>query len=449
MNATPAGRASNRYREGPIGPLFTYNGPATPNGHNTFGGYSNIIVVPQRFVLQIPATLDPARAAPILCAGVTTYSALRHWKVGRGQKVGVVGLGGLGHMAVMIAKALGARVHVFTTSPKKRGAAAALGADGFIVSTDSDAMAAQALTFDFILSTIPVKHDVNPYMACLRRDGVLTLVGALEQLEPGIDNGNIAMHRQSFAGSLIGGLPETQEVLEFCATEGIQPEIELIRLDQVNEAFERMKAGEVRFRHVIDMGTLDGETRVGTRRSARDRKRLRLGARRSARLGETQLGAAASRVPDPDSVSTADQQPRGSLDFRLTGQEEFFERRRIRHRRVERTEDADGGVERFERLFLNDGCDALADTAGTGVLMDDQHAVAVSGDGEDRVAIERRERAKVQHARLDAIERQRVGDSQGRVDVRTVRNDREMTAGTAQRRFADRHRTPDRWPAIA
>ena len=256
VNATPAGRASNRYCEGPIGPLFTYNGPATPNGHNTFGGYSNIIVVPQRFVLQIPATLDPARAAPILCAGVTTYSALRHWKVGRGQKVGVVGLGGLGHMAVMIAKALGARVHVFTTSPKKRGAAAALGADGFIVSTDNDAMAAQALTFDFILSTIPVKHDVNPYMACLRRDGVLTLVGALEQLEPGIDNGNVGMHRQSFAGSLIGGLPETQEVLEFCATEGIQPEIELIRLDQVNEAFERMKAGEVRFRHVIDMGTL-------------------------------------------------------------------------------------------------------------------------------------------------------------------------------------------------
>ena len=117
-------------------------------------------------------------------------------------------------------------------------------------------MVAQALTFDFILSTIPVKHDVNPYMACLRRDGVLTLVGALEQLEPGIDNGNVGMHRQSFAGSLIGGLPETQEVLEFCATEGIQPEIELIRLDQVNEAFERMKAGEVRFRHVIDMGIL-------------------------------------------------------------------------------------------------------------------------------------------------------------------------------------------------
>ena len=243
-----------QYCEGPIGPLFTYNGPATPNGHNTFGGYSNIIVVPQRFVLQIPATLDPARAAPILCAGVTTYSALRHWKVGRGQKVGVVGLGGLGHMAVMIAKALGAWVHVFTTSPKKRGAAAALGADGFIISTDNNAMAAQALTFDFMLSTIPVKHDVNPYMACLRRDGVLTLVGAPEQLEPGIDNGSVAMHRQSFAGSLIGGLPETQEVLEFCATEGIQPEIELIRLDQVNEAFERMKAGEVRFRHVIDMG---------------------------------------------------------------------------------------------------------------------------------------------------------------------------------------------------
>jgi alcohol dehydrogenase (NADP+) len=248
-----------QYCEGPLGPLFTYNGPATRNGHNTFGGYSNVIVVPQRFVLRIPTSLDPARAAPILCAGVTTYSPMRHWKVTRGQKVGIVGLGGLGHIAVMIAKALGARVHVFTTSPHKRGAAAALGADGFIVSTDRNAVAAQALTFDFILSTIPVAHDVNPYLACLRRDGVFTLVGALEQLEPGIDNGELAFHRQSVAGSLIGGLPETQEVLDFCAEHAIQPEIEMIRIDQIDEAFERMKAREVRFRHVIDMGTATGE----------------------------------------------------------------------------------------------------------------------------------------------------------------------------------------------
>jgi alcohol dehydrogenase (NADP+) len=245
-----------QYCEGPLGPLFTYNGPATPNGHNTFGGYSNVIVVPQRFVLRIPGALDPARAAPILCAGVTTYSALRHWKIDRGQKVGVVGLGGLGHMAVMIAKALGARVYVFTTSVKKRGAAAVLGADGFFVSTDRDAMESQERSFDFILSTIPVSHEVNPYLACLRRDGVFTVVGALGQLEQGLDTGELAFHRRGIAGSLIGGLPETQEVLEFCATNGIQPEIEIIRIDEVNEAFERMKAGEVRFRHVIDMGTL-------------------------------------------------------------------------------------------------------------------------------------------------------------------------------------------------
>jgi uncharacterized zinc-type alcohol dehydrogenase-like protein len=182
---------------------------------------------------------------------------LLHWKIERGQKVGVVGLGGLGPMAVMIAKALGARVYVFTTSPKKRGAAAALGADGFVVSWDRNAMSSQQHTFDFILSTIPVSHDVNPYLGCLRRDGVFTLVGALNPLKPGIDAGELAMHRRGFAGSLIGGLPETQEVLEFCAANGIQPEIEIVRVDEVNRAFERMKAGEVRFRSVIDMGTLE------------------------------------------------------------------------------------------------------------------------------------------------------------------------------------------------
>lgn len=245
-----------QYCEGPLGPLFTYNGPGTPDGHNTFGGYSNTIVVPQRFVLRIPPALDPKRAGPILCAGVTVYSPMRHWHVSAGQKVGVVGLGGLGHMAVKIAKALGARVHVFTTSAGKRGEAAALGADGFVLSTDATAMAAHALTFDFILSTVPVSHDVNPYLACIKRDGVFVLVGALERLHPGIDNSQTAFHRQSFAGSLTGGLPETQEVLDFCATHGIQPDVEMIPIDQVDAAFERMKAGEVRFRSVIDMATL-------------------------------------------------------------------------------------------------------------------------------------------------------------------------------------------------
>jgi uncharacterized zinc-type alcohol dehydrogenase-like protein len=245
-----------QYCEGPLGPLFTYNGPGTPNGRNTFGGYSNIIVVPQRFVLRVPPELDAPRAAPILCAGITTYSPMRHWHVSPGQKVGVVGFGGLGHLAVKIGVALGARTYVFTTSPDKRGEAAAMGANGFIVSTVRAAMSAHAGTFDFILSTVPINHDVNPYLECLRRDGVLVMVGALQRLEPGIDSGEMAWNRRTFAGSLVGGLPETQETLDFFATHDIQPDIELIRVDQVNEAFARMKTGKVRFRHVIDMRTL-------------------------------------------------------------------------------------------------------------------------------------------------------------------------------------------------
>jgi uncharacterized zinc-type alcohol dehydrogenase-like protein len=245
-----------QYCEGPLGPLFTYNGPSQPNGHNTFGGYSNMIVAPQRFVLRVPPELDPARAAPILCAGVTTYSPMRHWHVSSGQKVGIVGFGGLGHMAVKFAHALGARTYVFTRSPEKRGEAASLGANGFIVTTVREGMAAHAGTFDFILSTVPVNHDVNPYLACLRRDGVFVMVGALNTLEPGLDNGEMAFHRRTFAGSLIGGLPETQEVLDFCATHGIQPDVESIRIDQINEAFEQMRTGRVRFRYVIDMSTL-------------------------------------------------------------------------------------------------------------------------------------------------------------------------------------------------
>ena len=213
-----------------------------------------MIVVPQRFVLRIPPALDPKRAAPLLCAGVTTYSPMRHWHVSPGQKVGIVGLGGLGHVAVKIAKALGARAYVFSRSADKRGEAASMGADGYIVSGDTSAMSGHALTFDFILSTVPVSHDVNPYLRCVRRDGVFVLVGALEQLAPGIDHSEVAFHRKTFAGSLIGGLPETQEVLDFCAAHDVQADVEVIRLDQVNEAFERMRAGQVRFRHVIDMG---------------------------------------------------------------------------------------------------------------------------------------------------------------------------------------------------
>lgn len=250
------------YCEGPVSFTATYNGYMKPNGNgfNTFGGYSTQIVVKESFVLRIPESLDIQRAAPILCAGVTTYSPLRHWDVKAGDKIGIAGLGGLGHMAVMLAKAMGAEVIVLTTDKDKKAAAQALGAHEVILSDDKPAMQQHELSLDLILVTIPDKFDVNPYVKLLKRDGALVTVGLLGPYKSALDNQEVAMHRRSVAGSLIGGIRETQEVLDFCAEHGILPETELIQMQDINKAFDRMIDEDVRFRFVIDMQSLRNES---------------------------------------------------------------------------------------------------------------------------------------------------------------------------------------------
>jgi uncharacterized zinc-type alcohol dehydrogenase-like protein len=221
----------------------------------TLGGYSQSIVVTEEFVLRLPANLDPAAAAPLLCAGITTYSPLRHWKVGPGQKVGIVGLGGLGHMGVKFARAFGAHVVLFTTSPSKVADGKRLGAHEVVISTDPAQMAAQAGSFDFILDAVSAAHDINAYLNLLKRDGNLTLVGAPEKPLP-VAAFPLIMRRRSFSGSLIGGLPETQEMLDFCGQHNITCDIELIRMDEINTAYERMLTSDVKYRFVIDMASL-------------------------------------------------------------------------------------------------------------------------------------------------------------------------------------------------
>ena len=221
----------------------------------TYGGYSESIVVDEHFVLRIPASLNLPAVAPLLCAGITTYSPLRHWKVGPGKKVGIVGLGGLGHMGVKFARAFGARVVVFTTSPGKRDDALRLGAHEVVVSKNPDEMERHAGTFDFILDCVSADHDINAYIAQLAPDGNLTLVGAPEKPLP-VASFGLIMGRKSLSGSPIGGLPETQEMLDFCGEHGIAADIELIRMDQINEAYERMLRSDVKYRFVIDMASL-------------------------------------------------------------------------------------------------------------------------------------------------------------------------------------------------
>ena len=237
------------------GMVMTYGSADRHLGGGTLGGYSQRIVVTEEFVLRIPAGLDPAAAAPLLCAGITTYSPLRHWQVGPGQKVGVVGLGGLGHMGVKFARAFGAHVVLFTTSPGKTADAQRLGAHEVVVSKDAAQMAAHAGSFDFILDTVSATHDLNAYLNLLKRDGNLTLVGAPEKPLP-VASFPLLMRRRSLSGSLIGGLPETQEMLDFCGQHGIASDIEMIRMDQINEAYERMLKSDVKYRFVIDMASL-------------------------------------------------------------------------------------------------------------------------------------------------------------------------------------------------
>jgi len=238
--------------------VFTYNSPDEHTGKMTYGGYSDSIVVVEDFVLKVPANLDLAGAAPLLCAGITTYSPLRHWNVSKGKKVGVVGLGGLGHVAVKLAKAFGAHVVVFTTSPHKKDDAVSLGADEVVVSRNSDEVQAHAGTFDFILDTVSAPHDLNAYLNLLGVGGNLTLVGAPEEPLP-VAAFALLFGRKSISGSLIGGIAETQEMLEFCGEHGITADVEIIPIQRINEAYDRLARSDVKYRFSIDMATLADE----------------------------------------------------------------------------------------------------------------------------------------------------------------------------------------------
>ena len=234
----------------------TYNGEDRYDGSITYGGYSTKVVVSDRFVVKVPEKLDPASAAPLLCAGITTYSPLRHFGVEKGHRVGVIGMGGLGHMGVKFAKALGAEVTIFTRSESKVAEAKKQGADHVIISTDKAQMKAAGEHFDFLLDTVPVQHDLNPYLSCLKVDGTHILVGLLEPIEPSLQAANLVFKRRVLAGSLIGGMPETQEVLDFCADHNITCDIEMLDIRNINDAYERMKKGDVKYRFVIDTKTL-------------------------------------------------------------------------------------------------------------------------------------------------------------------------------------------------
>ena len=238
---------------------MTYGSEDRQDGTLTQGGYSDSIVVSEHFVLRMPEGLDPAAAAPILCAGITTYSPLRKHGVGAGHKIGVIGMGGLGHMGVKLAKALGAEVTVFTRSEAKVEEAKRNGADHVVVSGDPAQMEAVAETFDFMLDTVPVQHDLNPYLAALKYDGTHILVGLLDPIEPAIEGFNLVFKRRVLAGSLIGGIAETQELLDFCAEHGITCDIEMLDIHNINAAYERMEKGDVRYRFVIDMATLKAD----------------------------------------------------------------------------------------------------------------------------------------------------------------------------------------------
>lgn len=244
------------YCDGMVG---TYNFPTPDEPGHTLGGYSQQIVVHERYVLRVShPEAQLAAVAPLLCAGITTYSPLRHWNAGPGKKVGIVGIGGLGHMGVKIAHAMGAHVVAFTTSDSKVAEARALGADEVVVSRNAEEMAAHTKSFDLILNTVAAPHDLDAFMGLLKRDGTMTLVGAPSESHPSPNVFNFILKRRSLAGSMIGGIPETQEMLDFCAEHGIVADIEMIRMDEINEAYERMLKGDVKYRFVIDSATLAG-----------------------------------------------------------------------------------------------------------------------------------------------------------------------------------------------
>jgi uncharacterized zinc-type alcohol dehydrogenase-like protein len=235
--------------------VMTYNGPDRHTGKVTYGGYSDSIVVDERFVLKVPSNLDPAGAAPLLCAGITTFSPLHHWKVGKGQKVGIVGLGGLGHMGVKFAHAMGAHTVLFTTSPGKKEDALRLGADEVILSRNADEMKKHAGSFDFILDCVSAEHDINALLGTVRRDGHLCIVGAPEKPLP-VSAFGLIFGRRSFSGSAIGGIAETQEMLDFCGAHNLTADVEVIPIQKINEAYERLLKSDVKYRFSIDMASL-------------------------------------------------------------------------------------------------------------------------------------------------------------------------------------------------
>jgi uncharacterized zinc-type alcohol dehydrogenase-like protein len=237
---------------------LTFNSPDKHLGGVTYGGYSESVVVDERFVLRVPTNLELSGVAPLLCAGITTYSPIRHWGVGKGTKMGVVGLGGLGHVAVKLGHAFGAHVVVFTTSPNKKDDALKLGADEVVVSKNEDEMKAHAGTFNFILDTVSGNHDINTYLNLLARDGNLTLVGAPSEPLP-VSAFTLIGGRRSFSGSNIGGVAETQEMLDFCGEHNITADVEVIPIQKVNEAYGRLEKSDVKYRFVIDMASLKGE----------------------------------------------------------------------------------------------------------------------------------------------------------------------------------------------
>ena len=242
------------------GNVQTYNGHDRHDHQPTYGGYSQTIIASEAFVLHIPQGIDLKGAAPLLCAGITTWSPLRHWNIGKGSKVAVVGLGGLGHMAIKLAHGLGAEVTLFTRSPGKEADARRLGADHIVYSTDADQMQSVANQFDLIIDTVPYVHDINPYMSTLTLDGTLVFVGFLGDTPP-VSTLPLILGRKSVAGSCIGGIAETQEMLDFCGEHGITADVEVIKMDEINDAFERMLKSDVKYRFVIDMSTLSASAK--------------------------------------------------------------------------------------------------------------------------------------------------------------------------------------------
>jgi uncharacterized zinc-type alcohol dehydrogenase-like protein len=254
QSCAACGRGLEQYCE--TLPTYTYNSRDRRDGTPTYGGYSEKIVVSEKFVVRVPETLDMAGAAPLLCAGITTWSPLRHWKVGAGSRVGVIGLGGLGHMALKFSRALGAQATLFTRSPGKEADARRLGAEQVVVSTDPAQMQAVANSFDVIIDTVPNDHDVNPYLPTLALDGTLALVGFIGKGKDSLSTVPLIFGRRSVAGSVIGGMRETQEMLDFCGKHGVHADIETIQIQEINHAYARMARSDVKYRFVIDMASL-------------------------------------------------------------------------------------------------------------------------------------------------------------------------------------------------